>query len=121
VQWLGPRRLVMELGTYDARDGGSWSYIHQDDDGTGYSFRGVFHSVQEPDLLIQTFEFAGAPGQVSIESMVFTDLGNGRTRCSAHSVYPSIEARDGMVQSGMEKGVNEGNERLDEVLARLAA
>ncbi|WP_081738105.1 SRPBCC domain-containing protein [Arthrobacter sp. H41] len=120
VQWLGPRRLVMELGNYDARDGGSWSYVHRDDDGTAYSFRGVFHSVQEPERIIQTFEFAGAPGQVSIETMTFEDLGNGRTRCSAHAVYPSVEARDGMAASGMESGVNEGNERLDELLARLA-
>ncbi|WP_026549266.1 SRPBCC family protein [Arthrobacter sp. Br18] len=121
VQWLGPRRLVMELGEYDARDGGSWSYVHRDDDGTGYAFRGVFHSVQEPESITQTFEFAGAPGQVSIETVTFEDLGNGRTRCSGHSVYPSVGARDGMVQSGMEGGVNEGNERLDELLARLAS
>ncbi len=49
--------------------------------------------------------------------MTFEDLGNGRTRLRGHSVYPSQEARDGMAQSGMEGGLSEGYERLEELLA----
>lgn len=120
VQWLGPRRLTMELGTFDVRNGGSWSYVHRDADGTGYGFRGVFHTAEAPERIIQTFEFLGAPGQVSLETTDFEDLGE-RTRATTHAVYPSIEARDAMIESGMASGVTEGNERLDELLAGLAA
>jgi uncharacterized protein YndB with AHSA1/START domain len=56
---------------------------------------------------------------VSIESLTFEDLGEGRSRVRGHATYPSLEARDGMVSSGMESGMTEGFERLDKVLASL--
>ena len=77
---------------------------------------GVFHTVRENDFAIQTFEFDGYPDVVSIESLTFEDLGGGRSRLSGHAVYPSMEARDGMAQSGMEGGMTEAYERLEEVL-----
>ena len=54
---------------------------------------------------------------VSIESLTFEDLGGGRSRLSGHAVYPSMEARDGMAQSGMEGGMTEAYEQLEEVLS----
>jgi hypothetical protein len=75
--------------------------------------------VRDNEFAIQTFEFEGFPDVVSIESLRFEDLGNGRTRLHAHSVYPSLEARDGMVASNMETGVVEGYERLDKIVAGL--
>lgn len=116
VQWLGPRGYEMEIGTWNGETGGSYQYTHRDPDGNSYGFSGVFHSVGD-DMLVQTFEFDGSPGHVSLESVVFEDLG-GRTRIRAHSVYQSVEDRDGMAESGMEKGVNDGYERLDELLER---
>ena len=118
-QWLGPRKYEMVIDSWDARAGGSWRYTHSDDAGNAYGFHGVFHSVA-PDSMVQTFEFDGAPGNVSLETIVFDDLGNGRTAIRNHSVYQSIEARDAMVQAGMAEGVNEGYDRLDELLAQLA-
>ena len=79
----------------------------------------MFHTVRENEFAIQTFEFEGFPDVVSIESMRFEDLGDGRTRLSGHSVYPTVEARDGMVASNMEAGMREGYERLDDVVAAL--
>ena len=67
-----------------------------------YGFNGVFHVVRENEFAIQTFEFEGYPDVVGIESMTFERLGGGRTRLAGHSVYPTLEARDGMVGSGME-------------------
>ena len=64
----------------------------------------MFHTVRENEFAIQTFEFEGLPDVVSIESMTFVDLGDGRTRLEGHAVYPTLEARDGMVSSGMESG-----------------
>jgi len=117
AQWLGPRRLKMEIDHYDFRTGGSYRYTHLDPDGTAYGFNGVFHTIRENEFVIQTFEFDGYPDVVSIEYLTFEDLGNGRSRVRGHSVYPTQEARDGMAQSGMEGGMTEGYERLDELLS----
>lgn len=116
VQWLGPRGMTMQMGHYDFRSGGSYSYLHTGPDGVPYEFSGVFHTVRENEFALQTFEFGGYPDVVSLEFMTFEDLGNGRTRLKGHSVYPSQEARDGMLQSGMEGGMTEGYERLEELL-----
>jgi len=118
-QWLGPRKYEMVIEKWDARDGGSYRYIHRDDAGNGFAFRGVFHSTAI-DNLVQTFEFEGVPGHVSLDRLTFEELGGGRTTVRIHSVYQSVEDRDGMVQSGMADGVNEGFDRLDELLQRMA-
>lgn len=120
VQWLGPRRLTMAIERFEARDGGTWRFVHRDVDGTEYWFHGVFHGTPSPDGIVQTFEFEGAPGQVSLESLSFEEHG-GRTVIHGHAVYQSVEARDAMVESGMEGGMNEGYERLDELFARSAS
>jgi len=118
-RWLGPRGYEMTIGDWEATDGGRWSYVHSD--GTAdYAFRGTFHTVREDQLLVQTFEFLGVPDVVSVESLRFEDVG-GRTRVVGHSVYPTVEARDGMVSSGMEWGMGEGYEKLDELLASVPA
>lgn len=117
-QWLGPRRYEMDIESYDFKTGGRYRYLHRAD-GEEFAFNGVFHVVRDNEFAIQTFEFEGYPDVVSIESLTFEDLGDGRTRLRGHSVYPSVEARDGMASSGMEGGMNEGYERLDEVLAKV--
>jgi len=116
-QWLGPRQYEMDIDSYDFRTGGRYRYLHRAD-GEEYAFNGVFHVVRENEFAIQTFEFEGFPDVVSIESMTFESLDDGRSRVRGHSTYPSMEARDGMVESGMEGGMSEGYERLDEVLAK---
>ena len=91
--------------------------MHTNPEGESYGFNGTFHSVRENEFAIQTFEFEGYPDVVAIESITFEDLGDGRSRLRIHSVYPAVEARDGMVQSNMELGVREGYERLDAIVA----
>jgi uncharacterized protein YndB with AHSA1/START domain len=118
VQWLGPRRLTMTVDRYEVRDGGTWRYTHREADGTEYGFHGVFHGTPSPDGMVQTFEFEGAPGHVSLDSIVFEEH-DGRTLMRGRSVHQSVEARDAMVASGMESGLTEGYERLDELVARL--
>jgi hypothetical protein len=67
--------------------------------------------------MLQTFEFEGAPGHVSLERVDFEDLG-ATTRVRVHAVYQSVEDRDAMIASGMAKGMTEGYERMDELLAK---
>lgn len=117
-QWLGPNGYEMQIERWDFRTQGGYRYVHVDPSGDRWAFNGTFHTVRENEFVVQTFEFEGVPDVVAVESMTFEDLGNGRTRLRGHSAYPSLEARDGMVQSGMERGVTEGFERLDAMLAR---
>jgi uncharacterized protein YndB with AHSA1/START domain len=118
VQWLGPRELTMRLETFEPRNGGSWRYIHADQDGNEYGFHGVIHEVAAPERIIQTFEFEGLPekGHVTLETARFEALPGDRTRVTMQSVFQSVADRDGMIQSGMERGVNDSHERLDDLL-----
>lgn len=120
VQWLGPRGYEMVLETFEPHSGGRYRYTHKDKDGNEFGFHGVFHEISE-ELMIQTFEFEGLPerGHVVLDTMRLEELPGNRTRATIQSVYQSASDRDGMVQSGMERGVNEGYERLDEVLAKI--
>jgi uncharacterized protein YndB with AHSA1/START domain len=117
VQWLGPRRHTMRIDHYDCRTGGSYRYVHASD-GREFGFHGSFHEVRPGLLIVQTFTFEGMPDGVALERVRFEDLGGGRTLLTATSLVDSFEARDAFIASGMEGGVREGYERLDELLAR---
>ncbi|MGB7820442.1 MAG: SRPBCC family protein [Ornithinibacter sp.] len=115
-RWLGPRGYEMVIDRWDFTTGGGYRYVHRDPEGAEYGFRGVFHTIRENEFALQTFEFDGAPDQVSLEFMWFEDLGDGRTRLRGRSIGRSVEGRDLMVESGMEQGMAEGYERLDDIL-----
>ena len=119
VKWLGPRALTMTLERFEPVSGGSWRYTQKDQDGNEYGFHGVNHEVAAPERIIGTFEFEGMPGHVALETARFEELPGGRTRFIAQSLFQSVEDRDGMIQSGMEGGMNDSYDRLDEVLAQL--
>jgi uncharacterized protein YndB with AHSA1/START domain len=112
-RWIGPADHVTEIPYFDFSSGGGYRFVSTDPEGNTYGFHGVFHVVRENEYALQTFEFEGWPDVVSLESVTFTPLDGGRTRLNIHSVYPSVEARDGMVQSGMEQGMTDGYRKLD--------
>lgn len=118
VQWLGPRQYTMTIDRWDLRDGGSYRYIHRGDEGQEFAFRGVFHGDPSPDQLVQTFEFEGYPGHVSLDTLTLEER-DGRTIALVSSIFQSVADRDGMIASGMEGGMNDGFDRLDELLASL--
>ena len=109
VQWLGPHGYEMILETFEPVSGGSYRYIHKDKDGNEYGFNGTFHEMSQ-ERMIQTFEFEGLPerGHASLDCMTLEELPGNRTRITIQSVFRSVSDRDGMIQSGMERGVNEG-------------
>jgi uncharacterized protein YndB with AHSA1/START domain len=119
VQWLGGEKYEMVIDRYEVRDGGTWRYVHRDGDGNEYGFHGVFHGTPSPERMVQTFEFEGAPGYVSLDSLTLEEAEPGRTRVRIHSVHQTVEGRDAMVSSGMAAGLNAGYQRLDELIARL--
>jgi len=120
IQWLGPKNMKMKIDHYNFKSGGSYRYVHADEKGNEYAFRGVVHEVSVPERAIQTFEFEGMPepGHVSMDTSIFEVLPNNRTRLVIQSVFRSVADRDGMVKSGMEKGLSEGLERLDALLEK---
>lgn len=120
-QWLGPRGYEMDVDRWDFTTGGGYAYVHRTPDGTEHRFRGTFHTIRENDLAIQTFEYAGAPDEVAIEFMRFVDLGDGRCRLEGRSIGRTVEGRDAMVASGMEKGMVDSYERLEELVSRSAS
>ncbi|CAJ1510262.1 SRPBCC family protein [[Mycobacterium] burgundiense] len=115
IRWVGPEGMVNRILEWDARDGGCWRYVASQD-GQEYGFRGCFHTVG-PDRIVQTFTYEGMPDEVSLETLRFEDLGDGRTRLHAQSLVDSFEGRDAWLASGMETGVNEGYAKLDRLVA----
>ena len=118
VQWLGPRDLTMTIDHYDCRTGGSYRYTHTTSTGFVAGFYGSFHEVRPDELIVQTFTFDGVPDGVALERLAFEDLGNGRTRLVCTSLVDSFADRDAFVASGMEEGVIQGYDQLDDVLAQ---
>lgn len=118
VQWLGPHGYEMTLETFEPVSGGKYRYIHKDPQGNEYGFRGCFHEISL-GRMIQTFEFDGYPGHVSLDCMTLEELPGNRTKITIHSIFQSVSDRDGMIQAGMEKGLNEGYERLDTLLENI--
>ena len=117
-QWWGPRYLSTEVDKMDVRSGGEWRYINRDAEGNAYAFHGTYHEVLAPERIIDTFEFEGLPetGHVSLETMKLEALSDGRTRLIVHSVFQSVFDRDATLQSGMESGLVDTYNRLEELL-----
>jgi uncharacterized protein YndB with AHSA1/START domain len=120
VQWLGPRDLTMVVDQYDTRDGGKWRYVSKDAQGHEYGFHGVFHGDPSPDAMVQTFEFEGAAGHVSLDTVTLHER-DGKTLARRVASFQSVADRDGMIAAGMERGVRDGDDRLAELLAALQA
>lgn len=120
-EWLGPKDLTMTIDKFEPKNGGEFRFIHKDKKGNEFAFHGVYHEVLFPERMIGTFEFEGLPekGHVELDTAKFEALPNGRTKLTVQAVYQSVADRDKMIESDMEKGINEGYAQLDELLKKL--
>jgi uncharacterized protein YndB with AHSA1/START domain len=122
VKWMGPEGMEMKIDYLDNCTGGSYRFVHKlctaDGNEMEFGFNGVIHEVAAPERMIRTFEFEGLPerGHVSLEFLTLTELPGDRTKLTVQSIFKSVEDRDGLVKSGMEKGMNEGFTKLDKML-----
>ena len=118
VQWLGPREVTMRLDKFEPKNGGAWRYVSKDPSGNEFGFYGVNHEVTWPERIISTFEYEGLPekGHVVLQTTRFEALPGERSRITTQALFQSVADRDGMLQSGMERGVNDSMERLEELL-----
>ena len=114
AQWAGPDAMTNRIEHWDARSGGSWRYVSVRGD-TEYRFHGCFHEVR-PDRIVQTFTYERDPEGVALETLWFEDLGGGRTRLRTQSLVDSFAARDAILRSGMDVGVNEGYAKLERMI-----
>jgi uncharacterized protein YndB with AHSA1/START domain len=120
-EWWGPRKYETVVDEWDFREGGSWTMRNVGADGEEYAFRGEFREIVPHEHVTWTFEFLGAPGNVSVETIAFEALPDGTTRLSASADYGTVEARDAVVNSGMADGAAETYDRFAELLLRQGA
>jgi uncharacterized protein YndB with AHSA1/START domain len=117
AQWWGRgNRLVIER--MEVERGGHWRYVEHSVEGV-HGFEGRYREVTPQERLVHTFEWDGMPGHVVLETVQFEDLGDGRTRVVNTSLFYTTEERDGMLQAGMEQGLNASYAALDRLLASL--
>jgi uncharacterized protein YndB with AHSA1/START domain len=116
-KWWGRRADTTTVDKMDVRVGGDWRFVTDGPDGST-AFRGTFRAIEPPELIEQTFEWEGMPGHIVVEIARFEDLGDGQTKVSTRTLFHTTEERDGMIASGMEIGMGESYEKLDELLAQ---
>lgn len=117
-RWWGPRDTTMSSCEMDFRPGGKWRFVLSKEGGQEYAFRGEYREIAAPERLVYTFEFEGMPGSITVDDITFTEH-DGKTTLRCISRMDSIEARDAMLASGMEKGAAETYDRLEELLSSL--
>ena len=120
AQWVGPRSVTTRITRWEARTGGEWAFANDRDGEEIASFHGSFHEVRQHDRIVWTFTYDGEPDGVALETLTFEETEGGCTRLRVLSIVQDFETRDGMLSSGMDVGVNEGYDKLDELLAKGA-
>ena len=119
-RWWGPRAYPTVVDKMDVRPGGAWRFVNRTPDGTEHGFRGEYREVVPSERVVWTFEYEPMAGHISVETATFAER-DGRTVLTVRSVFSSKEDRDGMIQSGMEKGLVETHDRFAELLVELRA
>ena len=118
-QWmLGPPGWTMPVCEIDLRPGGTWHYVWRKDDGSEMAMTGTVKEVKAPERLVTT-ERWGPEWPETVNTVQLVEAA-GRTTITITVLYPSKEARDMALQTGMKAGMNAGFARLDELLGQLA-
>ncbi|WNG63035.1 SRPBCC family protein [Archangium gephyra] len=118
AQWWGRgNKLVIER--MELVRGGHWRFVEHAPEGV-HGFEGRYREVTPPERIVQSFEWDGMPGYVCIETMTMEDLGDGRTRVVSTTLFHTKEERDGMLNSGMTEGLEQGYAVLDRLLETMA-
>lgn len=118
-EWWGQRNSTTIVDQMDVKKGGIWRYIQREADGSEYAFNGVYHEIVPNERVTYTFEFEGMMGHILLETVSFEER-DSKTTMTTHSVFQSVEDRNGMIASGMEAGAAESMDLLAEYLAKIA-
>jgi uncharacterized protein YndB with AHSA1/START domain len=118
-QWmLGPDDWTMPVCEIDLRVGGTWHFVWRKSDGTEMAMRGVYREVSPPDRLVSTESWGGGWPE-TVNTLVLTEAG-GKTTATISVLYPSKEARDAALKTGMKDGMIQSYDRLEEYLRTVA-
>jgi uncharacterized protein YndB with AHSA1/START domain len=119
TQWWGPHGYTTTVVEMDARPGGRWRFINHSPSGDDAPFKGEYLEVVPPERLVQTFIFDVEPFNevAAIETFILEDLG-ARTRTINRSIFPSLEALEGALATGMIEGAIASWDRLAAEIAK---
>ncbi len=120
AEWWGPEEFENTVDRWEPRPGGAWRIVQKGTDGAEHPFRGVFQEIIPSQRLTWTFEYEPQEGHIATQTMTFEPERGGRTKLTVRVVFANPEDRDGMLAAGMEGGMHQSYEQLDEVLARGA-
>lgn len=115
---LGPSGWTMPVCEIDLRPGGAWHFVWRRSDGTEMGMRGVYKEIAPPGRLVST-ESWGGDWPETINTLLLSEE-DGKTTIALTVLYPSKEARDAALKTGMKDGASESFDRLAEYLRTMA-
>ncbi len=120
ARWWGPREQECVRSEVDLRVGGGYVFVSRGPDGQDHPFKGEYLEITPPERLVCTFVYdvEGWRDFAARDTLVLEER-EGRTTATINTEHQTVEARDGQLGSGMEGGMRESFERLDELLAGM--
>ena len=115
---LGPEGWTMPVCEIDLRPGGAWRFVWRREDGSEMAMTGVYQEIVAPERLVNT-EAWGGDWPETLNTLILTEE-NGKTRMESRMLYPSKEARDAALQTGMKEGADQSFDRLEDYLRKLS-
>jgi len=115
---LGPEGWAMPVCEIDLRPGGEWRFVWRRSDGTEMEMRGEYREITPPERLVST-ESWGADWPETLNTLILSEE-NGKTTLTSTVLYPSQQARDAALQTGMKEGASVSFDRLADYLRTLA-
>jgi len=115
--WSGQRGEVRTI-EIDLRVGGRWRYVMNANEGFEVAFHGEYREIVADERLVSTEVFEGMPDAEALDTATFTEL-DGRTTLEVLVQHSSKEHRDAHIESGMEGGLQEAMDLLEEVARSL--
>jgi uncharacterized protein YndB with AHSA1/START domain len=118
-QWLlGPEGWTMPVCESDLSVGGAWHFVWRNEaDGSEMGMTGEYREITPPERLVSTQSWGGDWPE-TLNTLVFTEE-DGLTMMTQTILYPSQEARDAAIATGMQRGMDAGFNRLDVYLQTL--
>jgi uncharacterized protein YndB with AHSA1/START domain len=115
---LGPEGWTMPVCEIDLRPGGAWRFVWRKANGTEMEMTGSYREVHPPERLVSTEKW-GPDWPETINTLTLVER-NGRTTATETILYPSKEARDAALQTGMADGIAASFDRLEKLLSTMA-
>jgi uncharacterized protein YndB with AHSA1/START domain len=117
-RWWSGNRGEMTIAEIDLRVGGAWRYMMVTDEGFEVAFHGEYREIVPNERIVSTEVYEGMPEGEALNSVTFTET-EGRTTLRVLVQHSSKEARDAHIDSGMETGMQEGMDLLEQVAVSL--